>query len=64
MDLGVEIDEDWYSIGNIDYDALDELWGDYPHLFKDNVAEIPSNGWDEIAEEITEHGNDEALDMR
>ena len=25
MDLGVEIDEDWYSVGNIEYDALDDL---------------------------------------
>jgi hypothetical protein len=30
IDLGVEIDEDWYSVGNIKYDALDELRGDFP----------------------------------
>jgi hypothetical protein len=25
MALGVEIDEDWYSVGNIKYDVLDDL---------------------------------------
>jgi hypothetical protein len=29
MDLGVEIDEDWYGVGNIEYDALDDLRGDF-----------------------------------
>jgi hypothetical protein len=33
IDLGVKIDEYWYSVGNIDYNALDDLQGDYPHLF-------------------------------
>jgi hypothetical protein len=28
--LGVEIDEDWYNVGNIKYDALDNLRGDFP----------------------------------
>jgi hypothetical protein len=23
--LGVEIDEDWYSVGNIEYDTLNDL---------------------------------------
>jgi hypothetical protein len=46
MDLGVEIDEDWCSVGNIDYDALDDLRGNYPHLFEDEA-----NGWDEITQE-------------
>jgi len=64
MDLGVEIDEDWCSVGNIDYDALDDLRGNYPHLFEDEVAEIPTNGWNEITQEITEHGDNEALDIR
>ncbi|XP_059446582.1 uncharacterized protein LOC132178145 [Corylus avellana] len=31
--LRVEIDEDWYSVGNIEYDALDDLLGDFPQLF-------------------------------
>jgi hypothetical protein len=64
MDLGVKIDEDWCNVGNIDYDALDDLQDDYPYLFEDEAAEIPSNGWDEITQEITKHGDDEALDMR
>jgi hypothetical protein len=25
IDLRVEIDEDWYGVGNIEYDALDDL---------------------------------------
>jgi hypothetical protein len=25
IDLGVEIDEDWYSVGNIEYNALNDL---------------------------------------
>ena len=29
MDLGVEIDEDGYSGCNIEYDALDDLRGDF-----------------------------------
>jgi hypothetical protein len=30
MDLGVEINEDWYSIGNIEYDALNDLRDNFP----------------------------------
>jgi hypothetical protein len=29
IDLGVEIDDDWYSVGNIEYDALDNLRGEF-----------------------------------
>jgi hypothetical protein len=29
IDLGVENDEDWYSVGNIKYDALDDLRSDF-----------------------------------
>jgi hypothetical protein len=25
IDLGLEIDKDWYSMGNIEYDAFDNL---------------------------------------
>jgi hypothetical protein len=64
IDFGVEIDDDWYSVGNIDHDDLDDLQGDYPHLFEDEATEVPTNGWDEITHEVTEHKNDEALDMR
>jgi hypothetical protein len=64
MDLGVKRDEDWYNVGNINYDALNDLRDDYPHLFEDEAAEIPANGCDEITQEIIEHGDDEALDTR
>jgi hypothetical protein len=64
MDLGVKIDEDWYNIGNINYDALDDLQGDYPHLFEDEAVEIPANGWEKITQETTKHGDNEALDAR
>ena len=47
MDLGVEIDEDWYSISIIEFDALDDLQGDSLQLFEDDV--VPGNGWEEIA---------------
>jgi hypothetical protein len=29
IDLGVEIDEDWYSVSNIKYDTLDDLRHDF-----------------------------------
>jgi hypothetical protein len=29
IDLGVGIDKDWYNVGNIEYDALDNLRGDF-----------------------------------
>lgn len=64
IDLGVKIYEDWYSAGYIDYDALDDLRDDYPYLFEYEAAKIPANGWDKITQEITKHGDDEALDMR
>jgi hypothetical protein len=64
MDLGVETDEGWYNVGNIDYDALDDLQGNYPHLFEDEGVDIPANGWDEITQGTTEHGDNEALDRR
>jgi hypothetical protein len=54
IDLGVEIDEDWYSVGNIEYDTLDDLRGDFPQLFEEE--NVPINGWDEIIQESTEHG--------
>jgi hypothetical protein len=29
IDLEVEIDEDWYGVGNIKYDKLDDLQDDF-----------------------------------
>jgi hypothetical protein len=34
IDLGVEIDKDWYSVGNIEYDALDDLRGNFHNCLK------------------------------
>jgi hypothetical protein len=36
IDLGVEIDKDWYSVGNIEYDALDDLRGNFLQLFEED----------------------------
>jgi hypothetical protein len=40
MGLGVEIDEDWYSIGNIEYDTLVDLRSDFQQLFVDDVVPV------------------------
>jgi hypothetical protein len=60
--LGVEIDEDWYSVGNIKYDALDDLRGDFPQLFEKD--DVPTNRWDEIIQEYTEHDGEDSTDER
>jgi hypothetical protein len=54
IDLGVEIDEDWYSVGNIEYNALDDLRANFLQLFEED--DIPINGWDKTIQEPTEHG--------
>jgi hypothetical protein len=41
IDLGVEINEDWYSVGNIEYDTLDDLQGDFPQLFEEDNYNAP-----------------------
>jgi hypothetical protein len=33
-------------VGNIEYDALDDLRGNFMQLFEDD--DVPINGWDEI----------------
>ena len=41
-------------MGNIEYDALDDLRGNFSQLFEED--NVPINGWDEIIQEPTEHG--------
>jgi hypothetical protein len=53
INLGVEIDEDWHSVGNIENDALDDLRGNFLQLFEKD--DVPINGWDAIVQEPTEH---------
>ena len=60
IDVGVEIDEDWYSMGNIEYDALDDLCGDFPQLFEED--DVPINGWDEMIQERTKHDEEGFMD--
>ena len=62
MDIGVKIDEDWYSVGNIGYNTLNDLWGDFSQLFEDDV--VPVSDWEEIAQEPTEHDIDDSTDGR
>jgi hypothetical protein len=62
IDLRVEIDEDSYSGGNIKYDALDDLCGDFPQLFEED--DVSTNGWDEIIQEPTEHDEGDSTDGR
>ena len=62
IDLGVEIDEDWYSVGNIEYDAFDDLQGDFLQLFEED--DVPINGWDEIIQEPTKHDEGDSTDKR
>lgn len=53
IDLEVEIDDDWYKVGNIEYDALHDL-----------RKLVPTDGWDKIAQEPTVHEPCEATDLR
>ena len=62
MDLGVEIDEDGYCVGNIKYDALNDIRGDFPQLFEDDI--VPVNGWEEIALEPIEHDTNDPTNRR
>jgi hypothetical protein len=62
MDLGVKIDEYWYSFGNIEYDALDDIRADFLHLFEDDVVSV--DGWKKIAYEATKHNTDDPTNER
>ena len=60
IDLGVEIDEDWYSVGNNEYNALADLRGDFSQLFEED--NVPINGWNEMIQERTEHEEEDFTD--
>ena len=62
MDLGVEIEDDWYSVGNIEYDVLDNLQGDFSQLFEDEVMLVRE--WEQIAQEPTVYDTDETTNER
>ena len=62
MDLGVEIDENWNSVGNIEYDELDDLQVDFSQLIEEDV--VPADNWEEIAQEPTEHDFDDSTNRR
>ena len=62
MDLGVEIEDDWYSVDNIKYKAFDDLRGNFSQLFEDDL--VPVNGWEEIPQKPIKHNFDDTFDGR
>jgi hypothetical protein len=54
--------EDWYNVGNIKYDAHDDLRGEFLQLFEED--DVPINGRDEIIQEPTEHDEEDSMDER
>jgi hypothetical protein len=49
-------------VGNIEYDALNDLRGDFLQLFEED--DVPINRWDEIIQEPTEHDGEDSMDER
>jgi hypothetical protein len=60
--LGVEIDEDWNRVGNIEYNALNDLRGNFSQLFEKD--DEPINRWDEMIHEPTKHDEEDSTDER
>jgi hypothetical protein len=40
INLGFKIDDDWNSVGSIEYDALDDFQVNFSHPFKDEEVQI------------------------
>jgi hypothetical protein len=49
-------------VGNIKYDAHDDLRGEFLQLFEED--DVPINGRDEIIQEPTEHDEEDSIDER
>jgi hypothetical protein len=49
-------------IGNIKYNALDDLQGDFLQLFEDD--DVPINRWDGMVQEPTEQDEEDSIDKR
>ena len=62
IDLGVEINEDWYSVGNIEYDALDDLRVNFLQQFEEDDVSI--NKWDEMIQEPIKHDEEDSTNER
>jgi hypothetical protein len=62
IDLGVEIDEDWNRVGNIEYNALNDLRGNFSQLFEED--DEPINRWDEMIQEPIKHDEEDSTDER
>lgn len=69
MDMGVEYEDDWDSVGNIDYDTLDDPPDDFPQLLEDTNLQqlkweafrwvLQIDGDNGVVPLVTENGWDE-----